>query len=439
MRLTIRERLTCPHCWKGFSPDSALWVAEHESLLDDPRLGADHHLRFLPSRFNSDGDAIDPKGEVCHELACPSCHLVVPRVLFETRPLFVSIVGSPACGKSYFLASMTFRLRSIMPRAFSVTFADADPESNRILCHYEEIQFYNPDRDSIIKLAKTEEQGDLYNTVRDGEQLINYPRPCIFSIRPQADHPSAAKARSVARVLCLYDNAGESFEPGKDTAANPVTRHLAKAQTLFFLYDPTQDPRFREACRGKSSDPQLTSAVVTSRQETVLHEMASRIRRHAQVGQHDKHQRPMIVVVTKFDAWSSLLPHVRLDPPLVRSGKSDWCGVDFPKIQEVSKQVRELLWRYTPELVSTAEGFAREVLFVPVSATGGSPEVDPVTGQMGIRPRNIKPIWAEVPMLITLSRWCGGLVPFYRGGQGDTAPSDHGEAPKAVYTYLPKP
>jgi len=58
------------------------------------------------------------------------------------------------------------------------------------------------------------------------------------------------------RCLCLYDNAGESFEPGAENEDNPVTRHMAKADTLLFVYDPTQETAFRRACAEKSSDPQ---------------------------------------------------------------------------------------------------------------------------------------------------------------------------------------
>ena len=36
------------------------------------------------------------------------------------RPLFVSILGSPASGKSYFLAAMTWRLRQVLPKQLLV-------------------------------------------------------------------------------------------------------------------------------------------------------------------------------------------------------------------------------------------------------------------------------------------------------------------------------
>jgi len=56
------------------------------------------------------------------------------------------------------------------------------------------------------------------------------------------------------------------------------------------------------------------------------------------------------------------------------------------------------------------------LLYVPVSATGRGPEVDPQTGALGFRPKDIKPIGIEVPMLYSLARWTQGLVPYLKPG-----------------------
>ncbi len=384
-----------------------MWIAEDPGLMGDPALGAEYPLRFLPSRFDVAGNALDAKGQVCRDLACPNCHLSVPRALFEMQPLFASIMGSPACGKSYFLAAMTWRLRRVLPKHFAMSFGDADPISNLILNRYEEDQFFNPNQDEIVKLAKTEEHGDLYDEIRLGDQVVRYPRPFLFSLRPLEGHASHAIERSASRILCLYDNAGESFQPGKDTTANPVTRHLACSQLLMFLFDPTQDPRFRRACEGKTSDTQVVDAPVTSRQETVLHEAASRIRRYANLSHNEKHNRPLIVIVTKQDAWGKGL---NLKNPWVANGRKDYSLLDVAYIERVSDQVRKLLWILSPEIVSAAEGFAERVIYVPCSATGCAPEKDPSTGDLGIRPRDIRPVWAEVPLLYALSNWTTGMI-----------------------------
>lgn len=389
-----------------------MWVSAHPQLLGDPKLGSDHQRRFLPARFTVEGNALDSQGMACQELACPRCHLSVPRALLEMPPLFLSIAGTPSCGKSYFLASMTWQLRRRLPKYFAMSFGDADPVSNKLLNHYEEEQFFNADRDRLVKLAKTEEQGDLYDTVRYGDQVVTYPRPFLFSLRPDEKHPSRGEARKISRVLCLYDNAGESFEPGKDTAANPVTRHLARSQVLLFCFDPTQDPRFRDACRGRTADPQMTDAPVTSRQETVLHEIADRVRKHTGLTHDQKHKRPLVVIVTKYDAWWPLLGEERLASPWVRSSRHNLWALEMAHLEDISRRVRELLWKHSPEIVSAAAGFAENVMFVPVSATGRGPQRDAATGALGVRPRDIKPMWAEVPLLLALAKWGGGMIPF---------------------------
>ena len=88
--------------------------------------------------------------------------------------------------------------------------------------------------------------------------------------------------------------------------------------------------------------------------------------------------------------------------------------MNLQAIEEVSQLVRTLLWKVSPEIVSAAESFSSQVLYVPVSATGRSPETDPKTGALGFRPKDIKPVWAEVPMLYAMSRWMQGLVPFVK-------------------------
>src|SRR5262245_25643300 len=99
--LPLLAQVTCPHCWERFPPEQVLWIAEHAELLGDPLLGSEHPQRFLPSRFTPGGDAIDPRGMVSSALACPKCHLPVPRGMVELEPLFISILGAPASGKSF--------------------------------------------------------------------------------------------------------------------------------------------------------------------------------------------------------------------------------------------------------------------------------------------------------------------------------------------------
>jgi len=430
LAIPLRAQVTCPHCWHVFPPDESLWISQHPDLLDDPRLGPDHQVRFLPTRFNVEGDAIDARGFACQGLACPRCHLPVPRALLELQSLFLSILGAPASGKSYFLTTMTWLLRQTLPRSFSLSFGDADPASNRSLNEYEERLFLSENQDRLATLDKTALEGDLYDTVLFSGQAVSYPRPFIFSLKPLADHPNHQAVAELSRAICLYDNAGEHFLPGQDTASSPVTRHLALSRALFFLFDPTQDPRFRRECAGQSDDPQMQERARTARQETILLEAADRIRRYTGLAQNARHRRPLVVIVTKFDAWSTLLNTQSLESPWVPTNSPNLCAMDLDRIEAISCEVRSLLDRLSPEIVAAAEGFAERVVYIPVSALGRAPTVDAETGLLGIRPKDIQPIWAEVPFLYTMARWMGGVIPYKKSQtEGDKESSEDPEIP----------
>jgi hypothetical protein len=409
--LRLLPQVTCPHCSERFPPEQALWVSEHVDLLGDTLLGPERPQRFLPSRYTLEGDAIDAKGMTCRTLACPECHLPIPRAMLEMDPLFVSILGAPASGKSYFLTAMTWQMRRVLPLHFKVSFTDADPASNRALNDCEESLFLNPEESAIIPLGslirKTELQGDLYDTVAYGQQTINYPHPFLFTMQPQGRHHGGDRAR-LARMLCLYDNAGEHFQPGQDTASSPVTRHLARSQAILFLFDPTQDLRFRAVCRGVDSAGATQRAARLSRQETILNEAAARIRRHAGLSQGSKYERPLVVVVSKLDEWSHLLDLDNGDP---WRSKGNLTGVDVERIEWMSGRLRGLLLMYCPEIVTAAQTLANDITYIAVSSLGGHVEPDSASGLPGIRPRNIQPRWVTVPLLYAISRVLPALVP----------------------------
>lgn len=101
----IQSKCRCPHCWADFRPDQVRWIATHNSLRGDTVMGPEAMRRFVASVFT----AVDASGDVCNQLACPQCHLQchleIPRAVVELQPTFISVVGAPGSGKSYFLAS----------------------------------------------------------------------------------------------------------------------------------------------------------------------------------------------------------------------------------------------------------------------------------------------------------------------------------------------
>lgn len=418
----LLDEVICPHCWTSFPPEDILWIAESPALTGDIKLGESERERFLPTEYNPRGFAVDALGQECRGYACPHCHLSIPTSFLEAPTVFMSIVGAPGSGKSYYLASSTWFLRKLLPKRFNVIFTDADPQMNRRIQEYEALQFLG-EEDQLVEINKTEEQGDLYNSVQFDDQVVVYPQPFVFSVTPAKDHPNRKKSARLAKTVCLYDNAGESYLPTHtaDSFSFPVTRHLGKSQCVFFLFDPIQDARFRSACREFSNDPQLAelngqgdNRVSPIRQEAVFAETVKRIRAARRMYAHDRYDGLLVVVVTKCDVWRGLLPTNELDKDPVSTGVYNYQEYSFLRtdsIERVSARVRAMLMKRTPEFVSDAESFAKEVVYIPVSATGVSPETDPETQRRGFRSKDVKPIWIVAPMLYALSRLTQGLVP----------------------------
>lgn len=449
--------IVCPHCWHEFAPADILWIAAHGDLRGDLVLGGEHHQRFLPSRFNLHCEAIDAKGFACQRLACPRCHLEISRDFLAAPAFFLSIIGVPACGKSYFLTAQTWQARRQAPEVLGLAFQDADADANRIINSYEETLFLQDDPAALVTIEKTEEQGYLYDQIMlDGQRML-LPKPFLFSLNPLKAFSAAHGEKPP--VLCLYDNAGESFAPGKDTTASPVTRHILRSRALLFLFDPAKDPRFRAACRGVSDDPQIVgSGPAIVNQTPFLAETAQRFRRAAGLDNHEPIDRLLVVVVTKSDIWGKLLPGIDLQsepvlgpadgdeelapPPPMKSpeitqglnGEKDEDGLAFPnddeapnanvaqrtppkeqskfpggvkrlnmeRIAKTSSALRELFVKFCPEIVSTAESCFTRVAFIPVSALGTGPRLDPETQGLFVRAGELCPRWAAVPLFYAL-------------------------------------
>ncbi|NMC22110.1 MAG: hypothetical protein GYA33_17015 [Thermogutta sp.] len=435
----VRSKAVCPHCWHVFAAYDVLYIASHPDLLGDPRLGPEHPPRFLPTRFTPDCAALDVKGMPCRRLACPRCHLEIPRAVIELKPRVVSIIGAPACGKSYFITAQAWSLRKALAAHFRVAFTDADPLMNQRLNDYESLLFLNPDENALVELPKTETFGEFYSSVLFNGQAVHYLKPFLFTLKPAADHPNARGAARLGRLLCLYDNAGESFLPGQDSFARPVTGHLAASDLFMFLFDPTQDVRFRRAISAASPQEQDVAAAIKDRQaafrqESVLNEAAQRIARSYRFA--DKRLRPpLAVVVTKFDVWRSLLGDSDLPPAWRWSESVGLAGVETHAVEDVSRRLRTLLLQWTPEVVNTAEDLCDRVIYIPVSATGTAPVFDESRNTWGFRPASLKPIWTEIPLLYYFAKWERGIIGTTRPNRSpvDRPPAvKYSESPPAV-------
>ncbi len=379
----------CPYCRTVSDLEDVLSVSTSPSLLGDPVLGPYEQVRFLPSRFTANGMAIDSDGGVCTEIACPRCHMSLPSALLQTPQMVMSVVGAAGAGKSVFLASAIWQCRQILRRRFGVTFRDLDPVANRWINDYEEKLFFQEDADSLQKIDKTDVNSSVVSRqVRLNGTDVLLPLPSFFQIRFKNE---------VEQSLVVYDSAGEHFRAGADTSASLVTLNMLGADVLFFLFDPSADPRFASFLdRGRG-----TAKNHAQRQDTLLSEMAARIRRHLGFRGESRLSRPLLFGISKADMLRDRLP---LDAELYRPREDGSSALDFDALRAVSRETESFMDDIVPEVVATAHDIADDVLFVPFSALGHNPM------QEGVRPADVKPVYSELPIVFTLAR--KGLLPF---------------------------
>lgn len=399
----LLSQILCPSCFCSFKAQDTLFIATHADLGADPLLGDSERRRFLPSRFTAEGNAIDPGGSECRRIACPQCHIELDRANLEVAPLFASIIGAPASGKSYFLASATWKMRTSLP-SMGWSFTDAAPVGNLVLQEAEQRLFLSDTPLEPTNLPKTvTEGGNLYKTVHLSGAQTQLPQPFQFLMAPRAPH------KGPNSLLVLYDNAGEHFLPGSVRTTILSTEHLARSRVLLFLFDPVQDPRLRALCQ--SSDPQLTKGPrgkgVSSggmRQELVLAEAASRIRAATGLAITQKHKAPLIVIISKADLLGDTLNVDLSTEPLIEDPVTGRMVLDHARVQAASKSCEKLLASTCPEFVAAANALSSKVCYIPASALGVSPEYRVVDGMPDffIQPGYIKPMWAAVPLLLTL-------------------------------------
>ena len=417
----LMERVHCPSCRVGFAPSEVLFVAEDSRLVGDPVAGPTQQLRFLPTRFDVGGAALDPEGARCTRVACPRCRIEFPRAMIELPSAFISVVGAPGSGKSHLLAAMTWGLRRERARAGAFV-VDTEPKLNARLHRDENILFGAPDSNEPVRLAKTEIAGDalLYRTVRVKGKDETLPLPLIFTLHVGAGGEQSEgadgssqrlsalqtielptntldiveTAKRGASLVVLYDNAGEHFLPGADESAQPVTRHLSQSRAILFVFDPTQDARFRAAVG------MVDNGGTNIRQDLVLTETFARVRHHRSRHAADTLDVPLILVLSKADAWSAGAKIDLIVEPYLPNG-----GLDFAALKKMDRALRPLLEGACPEFMTAVRAATSRVLIVPCSALG--PCATPIVGAgvlqgAGVRPSEICPQWASVALLTAL-------------------------------------
>jgi hypothetical protein len=435
--IPLLPEITCPNCWKKFPPEAILAVAGSPELEGDPLLqDKTQRRRFPPTRFTPEGHAVDVKGSQCQEYACPHCHLMVPGVLLEQRPgLFISAFGRPSCGKSYCLAAATHMLQSVTARRLGLAIADAHTASNELLRRYRKAIFNVPNPDALVALPKTDLTGSMwYQSVRyseDDTDVRQYPRPMFYQVGPLPRKGlSDEQVKSRTQTICIYDNAGEHFEPGHDRPDHPETQHLSRSSALIFIFDPTQEPVFLRECQGSSRDPQFQFYGKREEgyetQDVILATADQSVKRHMGREVSVPLDVPLVIAVAKYDSWKHM---VRGDLPDFLEQGDDGSRREPAKfrvdaVAGVSRSMRNLLDEFCPAIVTAAERMSRRVCYVPISSTGCAPVLcaDSETGRPLFKHRagSIKPEWAEVPLLWIFSQLAPGVIPMsHSSGSSD--------------------
>ena len=377
-------------------------IAVHADLRGDPILGEEHMLRYYATRFNDRHQALDAMGLSSPECACPHCRRRLPPGFLDQPHHIFSIVGAPSSGKSYYLSVLVKLMQSTLFKNFSATFRDAAPDDNAVLNDMRN-HLFSASKPEDAYLAKTELEGALYETLPRQGRLVKLPKPFVFLI-------SSRKAPDDGFSIVFYDNAGEHFEPGSNTADSPGAQHISVASGIFFLFDPLYNPDFKARIKSKE-DPQLRQQR-NDQQDVILSESEVRIKQILGLTTTERVATPMAVIVGKSDAWIDLLGP---EPLLPLFGKREGETIVLTSnIDKNSDRIRDLLLDVCPAIIANAEEISSNVRFFASSPLGHPPvEFVDSSGatRIGPDPKKLDPQRVEDATLWVLTQISPSIFP----------------------------
>ena len=351
----------CPVCWFRFDRGDAMHIAVHADLQGDAVLKEGHMQRFLASRFNDRGQAIDAMGMAAPDNACPHCRRKLPPNFLDQPHYIFSIVGAPSSGKSYYLSVLIKTMQDVAFKHFGVTFRDADPADNAVLNDMRN-HLFSAGTPQDAYLSKTALEGALYEALPRQGRTVKLPKPFVFRLTDRSHGDDGFS-------IVFYDNAGEHFEPGRNSADSPGAQHIAVASGIFFLFDPLYNPEFKRRLAGQS-DPQLDQRR-NDQQDILLAESESRIKGILALTTGERIATPFAVIVGKCDAWLQLLGETPLLPVLTSDDQG--AQVNLGHIQTNSQRIRTLLLDICPAIVANAEAISSDVRYFAASPLGHPP------------------------------------------------------------------
>ncbi len=388
----LGENYKCPYCRTVSDIGDVLSVSVSPALMGDAVLGEGEQSRFAPTNFTDNGLAIDAEGGICTDIACPCCHLSIPNDLLEMEQIVMSIVGTAGAGKSVFLASSIWQCRQVLRLKFGIGFRDLAPLWNTWIRGYEEKLFFQQDDTKLQQIAKTDMQAsNISRSVNLGGETVLLPMPSFFRLDDEKEEKKS---------FVVYDCAGEHFLPGADVHSSLVTLHTLSADTILFLFDPSADPRMRPLLdRGTG-----TAANYAQMQDVLLAELAAKSKKYMGNRGGRKLKQPLLFAISKADMLQKELP---LDVELYRKNAEGKLALDVAALRQVSDATEAFLDKHVADVSSTARDISNDIWFIPVSALGHNPMNE------GVRPCDIHPIWAELPVIFTLAQ--KGIIPTING------------------------
>lgn len=342
-------------CYMGFRSFFTACPACHEkSRLPEyfcPNCGAVHR-RLIPSSYGivrrtcQCGEKLPAtfflnRGELTSRCRNPDCQEILDRSHTESRKAFVPIVGGPAVGKSAYLFATVRRLleREAARRSLECSFVETTTQA----------QF-----DRIV------EQMDHGSPPDKTTEKV--PRAFNLELRNGRGN--------WARLLYLYDPAGEAYVDAEDLVLHKYQGHLTG---LIFLIDPFSIPEVRRMYQDRLSAVAPVLKPSTLLIEDALDRILITMESHFGVGKTDRIKSPAAVVVTKTDAFDL---EEQLGEAVVtdREGKGKGHGEADPA-HAASDQVRRALLRWDQaDFVHQIETRFRTVRYFACSSLGRMPD-----------------------------------------------------------------
>ena len=334
----------------------------------------------------------------------------------EGRSIELPFFGIANSGKTYLVTAAVHGIRLMAAQLGRGVLVNGATKANEAIAEYEKILFDSSPQD-WLSLPMTDLFAYAYlSDADDGESRAMIWEPAEYSLMLQHPH-RASKGHGESACLRLYDHPGMChWESGGITPS--LYDVCDRATAVCLVVDLTCEPEVASMCCDDTRVRAAGDSVPTRHghpwfldfQERQL-AFANWCIRQVRLGNlaRDK-ARPLFVVLSKFDQWGSLILDSHLPSPSRIDHDSSLIELDLGIVRAISDRCSGLIHTYCPQLARALAQVGDEcpLVFIPCTATGhGATLLD---GRVHHRVSDIKPAWAEVPLLLAFSEAPGSYV-----------------------------